>query len=65
MGTAQLLRSYNDKRGMLVVTGITSKDVYLASTQINQRPLLNMVAMQLWWIMIIIFIIIVSRRKLI
>lgn len=38
MGTAQLLRSpYNDKRGMLVVTGITSKDVYLASTQINYQ----------------------------
>ena len=38
MGTAQLLRSpYNDKRGMLVLTGITSKDVYLASTQINYQ----------------------------
>ncbi|MGQ2374670.1 cellulose biosynthesis cyclic di-GMP-binding regulatory protein BcsB [Companilactobacillus zhachilii] len=36
IGTAQLLRSpYNDKRGMLVVTGVTSKDIYLASTQIN------------------------------
>ncbi|MQS75579.1 cellulose biosynthesis cyclic di-GMP-binding regulatory protein BcsB [Companilactobacillus halodurans] len=36
IGTAQLLRSpYNDKRGMLVVTGATTNDVYLASTQIN------------------------------
>jgi hypothetical protein len=26
---------YNDKRGMMVVTGINTKDVYLASTQIN------------------------------
>ena len=36
IGTAQLMRSpYNDKRGMMVVTGINTKDVYLASTQIN------------------------------
>lgn len=36
IGTAQLMRSpYNDKRGMLVVTGSNTKDVYLASTQIN------------------------------
>lgn len=36
IGTAQLLRSpYNDKRGMLVVTGINSNDIYLATTQIN------------------------------
>ncbi|GEO58185.1 cellulose synthase [Companilactobacillus paralimentarius] len=36
IGTAQLMRSpYNDKRGMLVVTGSNAKDVYLASTQIN------------------------------
>ncbi|WP_317766357.1 cellulose biosynthesis cyclic di-GMP-binding regulatory protein BcsB [Pediococcus ethanolidurans] len=36
IGTAQLLRSpYNDKRGMMVVTGASSQGVYLASTQIN------------------------------
>ena len=36
IGTNQLLRSpYNDKKGLLVVTGSSSKDVYLASTQIN------------------------------
>jgi len=36
IGTAQLLRSpYNDKRGMLVVTGASTNDTYLASTQIN------------------------------
>lgn len=36
IGTSQLLRSpYNDKRGMLVVTGADSKDIYQASTQIN------------------------------
>ena len=36
IGTAQLIRSpYNDKRGMLVVTGANSQDAYLASTQIN------------------------------
>ncbi|CAJ1181032.1 hypothetical protein CPR19088_GLDEOEPO_01475 [Companilactobacillus paralimentarius] len=36
IGTVQLLRSpYNDKRGMLVVTGVTTKDTYLASTQIG------------------------------
>ncbi|APX73417.1 cellulose biosynthesis cyclic di-GMP-binding regulatory protein BcsB [Companilactobacillus allii] len=36
IGTAQLLRSpYNDKRGMLVVTGANDNAVYLASTQIN------------------------------
>lgn len=38
IGTAQLLRSpYNPKRGLLVVTGMTPKDVYLASTQINYQ----------------------------
>jgi hypothetical protein len=36
IGTAQLLRSpYNDKNGLLVVTGATSKATYLATTQIN------------------------------
>ncbi|WP_334351839.1 cellulose biosynthesis cyclic di-GMP-binding regulatory protein BcsB [Companilactobacillus sp. HBUAS56257] len=36
IGTAQLIRSpYNDKRGMLVVTGVNSLDTYIASTQIN------------------------------
>ena len=36
IGTAQLLRSpYNDKKGMLVVTGVSTNDIYLASTQIN------------------------------
>ncbi len=36
IGTAQLLRSpYNDKRGMMVVTGANDDAVYLASTQIN------------------------------
>ncbi|WP_307724430.1 cellulose biosynthesis cyclic di-GMP-binding regulatory protein BcsB [Companilactobacillus mindensis] len=36
IGTAQLLRSpYNDKKGMLVVTGVNTNDTYLASTQIN------------------------------
>jgi len=36
IGTAQLLRSpYNDKKGMMVVTGASTNDVYLASTQIN------------------------------
>lgn len=36
IGTAQLLRSpYNHRRGMLVVTGKSSRAVYLASTQIN------------------------------
>ncbi|WP_125764090.1 cellulose biosynthesis cyclic di-GMP-binding regulatory protein BcsB [Companilactobacillus hulinensis] len=36
IGTAQLLRSpYNDKRGMMVVTGANDNAVYLASTQIN------------------------------
>jgi cellulose synthase (UDP-forming) len=36
IGTAQLMRSpYNSKRGMLVVTGATSKASYLATTQIN------------------------------
>lgn len=36
IGTAQLLRSpYNDKKGMLVVTGVNTNNTYLASTQIN------------------------------
>ena len=36
IGTAQLLRSpFNDKKGMMVVTGASTNDVYLASTQIN------------------------------
>lgn len=36
IGTSQLLRSpYNDKEGLLVVTGPTSEATYLASTQIN------------------------------
>ncbi|MFC6177519.1 cellulose biosynthesis cyclic di-GMP-binding regulatory protein BcsB [Companilactobacillus huachuanensis] len=36
IGTDQLLRSpYNDKKGLLVVTGPSSKATYLASTQIN------------------------------
>ncbi len=36
IGTAQLLRSpYNDKRGMMVITGANDNAVYLASTQIN------------------------------
>lgn len=36
IGTAQLIRSpYNDKAGMMVVTGPSSKATYLATTQIN------------------------------
>ncbi|WP_420849473.1 cellulose biosynthesis cyclic di-GMP-binding regulatory protein BcsB [Pediococcus stilesii] len=36
IGTAQLIRSpYNDKAGMLVVTGPSSKASYLATTQLN------------------------------
>lgn len=36
IGTVQLLRSpYNQKRGLLVVTGATPEASYLASTQIN------------------------------
>lgn len=36
IGTDQLLRSpYNDKKGLLVVTGPSSKATYFASTQIN------------------------------
>lgn len=36
LGTAQLLRSpYNNKRGLLVVTGANTNATYLASTQIN------------------------------
>ncbi|WEV56600.1 cellulose biosynthesis cyclic di-GMP-binding regulatory protein BcsB [Ligilactobacillus acidipiscis] len=38
IGTVQLLRSpYNQKAGLLVVTAAKSKDVYLASTQINNQ----------------------------
>lgn len=36
IGTAQLIRSpYNDRRGMLVVTGVNSFDTYVATSQIN------------------------------
>jgi len=36
IGTSQLLRSpFNEKRGMLVITGKTSNDIFLATTQIN------------------------------
>ena len=38
MGTAQLLRSpYNQKKGLLVVTGASDNATYLASTQINYQ----------------------------
>lgn len=38
IGTVQLLRSpYNQKAGLLVVTAAKSRDVYLASTQINNQ----------------------------
>lgn len=38
IGSAQLLRSpYNDKKGLLVVTGATPSGTYLASTQINYQ----------------------------
>lgn len=38
IGTAQLLRSpYNQKKGLLVVTGADSQATYLASTQVNYQ----------------------------
>lgn len=42
IGTAQLLRSpYNQKRGLMVVTGATPEASYLASTQINFQKNIN------------------------